>query len=151
MSKALDIQDLEEPSIEELAALASKCFPRLEDARTIITEYSETNCRVSHFTLEEVLSSKHLLDPPPFVAKIRWIYVEYYKLGTFGGSDVRFLQWGTDPVLFEKSPISILQERLHCLDKLAGRAPLEDEELKGKVATSIVIFEGEAKMLTLLF
>ncbi len=133
-------QDLEQPSIAELAALASECFPRIEDAPTIITEFSEETYRVSHFTLEEVLTSKHLLNPPEVGTKVRWIHVEYYKLGTFWGSDFRFLQWGTDPVLFEKSPIVLLQERLAELDKKAGRPILEEEDIVGMNA--MLLFFG---------
>ena len=62
---------------------------------------------------------------------VRWIYVEYYKIGSFWGSDVRFSQWGTDPALFEKSPIVLLQERLAELDRKAGRRPLEEENMSG--------------------
>lgn len=62
---------------------------------------------------------------------MRWIYVEYYKIGCFWGSDVRFSQWGTDPALFEKSPIVLLQERLAELDRRAGRALLEEEDIQG--------------------
>ena len=57
--------------------------------------------------------------------------MEYYKMGTFWGSDYRFSQWGTDPALFEKSPIVLLQDRLAELDREAGCPPLE-EEFHGK-------------------
>lgn len=63
--------------------------------------------------------------------KVRWIHVDYHKLGTFWGSSVRFLQWGSDPILFEQSPIVLLQQRSAELDAAAGRSPLEDEELQG--------------------
>ena len=53
-------------------------------------------------------------------------------MGTFWGSAYRFSQWGTDPVLFEKSPISLLQDRLAELDRKAGRPPREEEDIPDK-------------------
>ena len=119
------------PTFQELAVLTSECFPKLEDTAAIVTEFSESTCHVSRFTLEEILNSKILLDPPSFFAKVRWVHVDYHKLGTFWGSSVRFLQWGTDPVLFEKNPIILMQNRSDELDRLAGRPPLEDENIPG--------------------
>lgn len=122
---------LDEPTIEELAALTAECFPRLEDAVTTITEYSESSCHVQKYTLEEVLRSKHVLGPPHSFVKVRWIHVDYHKLGTFWGSSVRFLQWGSDPILFEQSPIILMQERSEELDRDANRSPLKEDELQG--------------------
>lgn len=121
----------EKPTRDEISALTSECFPRIEESWVAIIEYSRNSFRASEFTLEEVLSSEHILQPGDFIDRVRWIYVEYYKMGTFWGSDVRFSQWGTDPALFEKSPIVLLQERLAELDRMAGRAPLEEEYLQG--------------------
>jgi hypothetical protein len=123
---------IKEPSRDELSALTSLCFPRIEDSRVIITEYSKNALRTSEFTLEEVLASDDILQPGDLVPRVRWIYVEYYKMGTFWGSDFRFSQWGTDPALFEKSPIVLLQGRLAELDLKAGRAPLEEEDIPGR-------------------
>ena len=53
-------------------------------------------------------------------------------MGTFWGSDYRSSQWGTDPVLFEKSPISLLQERLAELDRKADRHSLGEEDIIGE-------------------
>ncbi len=121
----------EKPTRDEISALTSECFPRIEESWVAVIEYSRNSFRASEFTLEEVLSSEHILQPGDFVDRVRWIYVEYYKMGTFWGSDVRFSQWGTDPALFEKSPIVLLQERLAELDRMAGRAPLEEEYIPG--------------------
>lgn len=123
---------LDEPSRDELSSLASECFPRVEDSRVVITEYSGNIVRTSEYTLEEVLASDCILQPGDLVSRVRWIYVEYYKVGTFWGSGYRFSQWGTDPVLIEKSPISLLQDRLAELDRKAGRPPLEEEDISGK-------------------
>lgn len=128
-SKAL----LEEPTRDELSALTSECFPPIEESRVVITEYSNNALRTSEFSLEEVLASECILQPGDLVSRVRWIYVEYYKMGTFWGSDYRFSQWGTDPALFEKSPIPLLQERLAELDRKAGRPPLEEEDIPGKL------------------
>ncbi len=122
---------LEEPTRGEISALASECFPRIEDSRVVIIEYSKNSFRASEFTLEEVLASDHILQPGDCIGRVRWIYVEYYKIGTFWGSDVRFSQWGTDPALFEKSPIELLQERLAELDRKASRPALEEENISG--------------------
>jgi hypothetical protein len=122
---------LNEPSRDEIFALTAECFPPIEECRVAIIEYSRTSFRASEFTLEEVLLSDHILQPGDFVDGVRWIYVEYYKIGSFWGSDVRFSQWGTDPALFEKSPIVLLQERLAELDRKAGRRPLEEENMSG--------------------
>jgi hypothetical protein len=122
---------LSEPTRDEIFALTSECFPRIEETRVAIIEYSRNFFHVSEFTLEEVLSSDHILQPGDCVDRVRWIYVEYYKIGCFWGSDVRFSQWGTDPALFEKSPIILLQERLAELDREAGRAVLEEENIPG--------------------
>lgn len=122
----------EEPTKDELLALACECFPSIEESRVVITEYSvNALCRLE-YTLEEVLASKCILQPGDFAPRVRWIYVEYHKMGTFWGSDYRFAQWGTDPALFEKSPIVLLQDRLAELDREAGRPPLEEEDLPGK-------------------
>lgn len=123
---------LGEPTRDELSALASECFPRVEESRVIITEYSRNALRTSEYTLEEVLASDCILQPGDLLPRVRWIYVEYYKMGTFWGSSDRFSQWGTDPVLFEKSPIPLLQDRLAELDRKAGRPPLEGEDIPGK-------------------
>jgi len=122
---------LHEPTRDEISALTAECFPQIEESRVVIIEFSQKFLHVSQFTLEEVLSSEHILQPGDFVDRVRWIYVEYYKIGSFWGSDVRFAQWGTDPALFEKSPIILLQERLAELDRKAGRAPLEEENIPG--------------------
>lgn len=122
----------EEPTRDELSALAVECFPRIEESKVIITEYSGNVLRTSEYTLEEVLASDYILQPGDLEIRVRWIYVEYYKMGTFWGSGYRFSQWGTDPVLFEKSPISLLQDRLAELDRKAGRPPLEEEDIPGK-------------------
>jgi hypothetical protein len=90
--------------------------------------------------LEEVLASEHILQPGDLVPRVRWIYVEYYKMGTFWGSDHRFSQWGTDPALFEKSPIVLLQERLAELDRRAGRPPLGEENLPGKLILAVIVY-----------
>ena len=124
--------DLEEPTRDELSALTFECFPRIEESRVTITEYSQNALRKSEYTLEEVLASDCILQPGDLVPCVRWIYVEYYKLGTFWGSDHRSSQWGTDPVLFEKSPILLLQDRLAELDREAGRPPPEEEDIPGK-------------------
>ena len=124
--------DLEEPTRDELSVLTLECFPPIEESRVIITEYSQNALRKSEYTLGEVLASNHILQPGDLVRCVRWIYVEYYKMGTFWGSDHRFSQWGTDPVLFEKSPISLLQDRLAELDRQAGRPSLEEEDIPGK-------------------
>jgi hypothetical protein len=123
----------EQPTLDELYALTCECFPPIEESRVIITEYSNNALRTSEFTLEEVLASDCILQPGDLVPRVRWIYVEYCKMGTFWGSDHRFSQWGTDPALFEKSPIVLLQARLTELDKKAGRPPLEDEDIPGKL------------------
>jgi hypothetical protein len=123
---------LEEPTKEEVSALTSECFPPIEESVVIIAEYSEKALRTSRYTLEEVLASDEILQPGGLVDRVRWIYVEYYKMGTFWGSDMRFAQWGTDPALFEKSPIVLLQERMAELDRKAGRAPLEEEDIPGR-------------------
>ncbi|TAQ84963.1 hypothetical protein B7494_g6716 [Chlorociboria aeruginascens] len=120
-----------EPTRDEIFALAAECFPRIEESRVIIIEYSQNSFRASEFTLEEVLASEHILQPGDIIDRVRWIYVEYYKIGCFWGSDVRFSQWGTDPALFEKSPIVLLQARLAELDRKAGRAPLHEEDMPG--------------------
>lgn len=122
---------LSEPTRDEIFALTSECFPRIEESRVAIVEYSQNFFRVSEYTLEEVLSSEHILQPGDCVDRVRWIYVEYYKIGCFWGSDFRFSQWGTDPALFEKSPIILLQERLAELDREARRAALEEEDILG--------------------
>lgn len=122
---------VDEPTIEELAALTADCFPRLEDAVTTVTEYSESSCHVQKYTLEEVLRSKHVLGLPNSFAKVRWIHVDYHKLGTFWGSSLRFLQWGSDPILFEQSPIILMQKRSEELDREANRSPLIEDELQG--------------------
>ncbi|PGH19656.1 hypothetical protein AJ80_03811 [Polytolypa hystricis UAMH7299] len=122
---------LQHPTAEEIAALVSECFPTVESTPVVITEFSETFLHSSHYTLEEVLVSKCLLNPPLFPTTVRWVFVEYYKIGTFWGSDERCFQWGTDPALFEKSPVIMLQDCMADLDKAAGRAPLEGEKLEG--------------------
>ena len=71
------------------------------------------------------------MQPNDLIPRVRWIYVEYYKMGIFWGSDHRFAQWGTDPVIFEKSPIPLLQTRIAELDAKAGRPPLEEEDIQG--------------------
>jgi hypothetical protein len=124
---------LDEPTRDELSALTCECFPPIEESRVIITEYSNSALRTSTFTLEEVLTSDYILQPAALVSRVRWIYVEYYKMGTFWGSEYRFSQWGTDPALFEKSPIVLLQQRLAELDRKAGRPPLEEEDIPGKL------------------
>lgn len=126
---------LEEPTRDELSALTCECFPPIEESRVIITEYTNNALRISEFTLEEVLASDLILQPGDLVPRVRWIYVEYYKMGTFWGSDYRFSQWGTDPALFEKSPIVLLQERLAELDRKAGRPPLDKEDIPGRFCT----------------
>jgi hypothetical protein len=126
---------LDEPTRDELSALTCECFPPIEESRVIITEYSNNALRTSEFTLEEVLTSDYILQPAGLVSRVRWIYVEYYKMGTFWGSEYRFSQWGTDPALFEKSPIVLLQQRLAELDRKAGRPPLEEEDIPGKLFT----------------
>jgi hypothetical protein len=131
MSKSI----LEEPVPDELSALTCECFPPIEEARVVITEYSNNALHTSEYTLHEVLASDWILQPGDLVPRVRWIYVEYHKMGTFWGSDYRFSQWGTDPALFEKSPILLLQERLAELDCKAGRPPLEEEDLPGKLGT----------------
>jgi hypothetical protein len=118
-------------SPDEIFALTTEYFPRIEECRVAVIEYSLNSFRMSEFTLEEVLSSEHILQPGDFVDGVRWIYVEYYKIGSFWGSNVRFLQWGTDPDLFEKSPIVLLRERLAELDRKAGRTQLEEENMPG--------------------
>ena len=122
---------IEEPARAELASLAHECFPPIEESKVIITEYSQNVVRSSTYTLEEVLSSECILQPNNPIPHIRWIYVEYYKMGIFWGSDHRFAQWGTDPVIFEKSPIPLLQARMAELDANAGRRPLEEEDIPG--------------------
>ncbi|KAI9893923.1 MAG: hypothetical protein M1814_005476 [Vezdaea aestivalis] len=117
------------PAQDELLALTYDCFPPIEDSRVIITEYTENALRTTRYTLEEVLASKCILQPGDLAPRVRWIYVEHYKMGTFWGSDFRFSQWGTDPALFERSPIVLLQDRLAELDREAGRLPIEDEDL----------------------
>ena len=109
-------------------SLAYQCFPPLNSARVIITEYSEGAVHTTEYTLEEVLTSKCILQPRDSTRRITWIHAEYYKLGTFWGSDSRFLQWGTDPTLFEKSPVQLLLKRLAELDREAGRPPPEEIE-----------------------
>ena len=121
-----------EPTRAELLALTNQCFPPIEQSRIIITDYSRNAIRTSEYALEEVLASDCILQPVDFAPGVRWIYVEYYKMGTFWGSDYRFAQWGTDPALFEQSPISLLQDRLAELDRKAGRLPLEEEDIPGK-------------------
>jgi hypothetical protein len=103
-----------------------------------ITEYSQNALRISQYTLEEVLASECILQPGDFVPRVRWIYVDYYKMGTFWGSDYRFAQWGTDPAIFEKSPISLLQDRLAELDLKAGRPPLDEEDIQGEYARGLL-------------
>lgn len=125
---------LGEPSRDELLALAHECFPPIEESRVVITEYSVDSLRTMEYTLKEVLASKHILQPANLVPCVRWIYVEYFKMGTFWGSDYRFSQWGTDPALFEKSPIVLLQERLADLDREAERPLLEEDDLPGKLS-----------------
>lgn len=119
--------DPKDITYDELVELASHCFPSIRDVPVIITDFSQTKCRVSRHTLHEVLESDYLLEPPINSEEIRWIFIEYYKLGTFWGSDVRFLQWGTDPAIFESSPLFLLQERLAEMDRVGGRGPPEDE------------------------
>ncbi|KAI9708775.1 MAG: hypothetical protein M1820_003730 [Bogoriella megaspora] len=121
----------EEPTRDELFALACECFPPIGESKVIINEYSVNALRTFEYTLEEVLASNCILQPGDLVSRVRWIYVEHYKMGTFWGSDYRFSQWGTDPALFEKSPILLLQDRLAELDQQAGRPPLEDEDIPG--------------------
>ncbi len=123
---------LEEPTRDELLALTYECFPPIEESKVIITEYAMSTLRVSEYTLKEVLASDCILQPGDLVPRVRWIYVEYYKMGTFWGSEYRFAQWGTDPALFEKSPIALLQDRLAELDRMAGRPPLEEEDIPSK-------------------
>jgi hypothetical protein len=122
----------EEPTQDELFALACECFPPIEESRVVITEYSVDAFRTFEYTLDEVLASNCILQPQDLEVRVRWIYVEYYKIGTFWGSDHRFAQWGTDPALFEKSPILLLQDRLTKLDQEAGRPSLEDQDIVGK-------------------
>ena len=141
---------LEEPTIDELSALTSECFPPIEESLIIITEYSKDALRISKFTLEEVLTSDNILQPGELVDRVRWIHVEYYKMGTFWGSDFRFAQWGTDPALFEKSPIVLLQKRLAELDRLAGRPSLEQEDIAGKCDRLIVRFAPKPLLTSLL-
>lgn len=119
------------PTVEEVAALAAGCFADIESSPVVITEFSETFLHISRYTLEEVLASEYLLNPPLLRTAVRWIFVEYDKIGTFWGSGERCFQWGTDPALFEKSPIELLKDRMTALDKAAGRTPLEDEDLEG--------------------
>ncbi|KAK3322644.1 hypothetical protein B0H66DRAFT_211548 [Apodospora peruviana] len=119
------------PTSKEIAALSAECFPSLHDAPVTITEFSRDSYRVWRYTLGELLESKHLLQPP-LACEVRWIFVEYYKLGTFWGSDQRCFQWGTDPALFEASPIPLLQERLRELDDAAGRPTPEEEDIPGR-------------------
>lgn len=104
----------------------------MEESRVIITEYSRNALRTSEYTLEQVLASDFILQAGDLVPHVRWIYVEYYRMGTFWGSDYRFAQWGTDPILFEKSPILLLQDRLAQLDRKAGRPPVEEDDIPGK-------------------
>ena len=122
---------LNEPTRDEIFALTAECFPPIEECRATIIEYSRTSFRASEFTLEEVLLSDHILQPGDFVDGVRWIYVEYYKIGSFWGSDVRFSQWGTEPALFKKSPIVLLQEHLAALNHKAGWLSLEEESMSG--------------------
>jgi hypothetical protein len=123
---------LEEPTRDELSALTYECFPPIEESRVVITEYSANALHTLEYTLEEVLASNCILQPGDLVPRVRWIYVEYYRMGTFWGSDYRFSQWGTDPALFEKSPILLLENRLAELDRKAGRPPLEEEDIPSK-------------------
>lgn len=108
--------------------MAYQCFPPMEDSKVIITEYSASALCRTEYTLEEVLASRCILQPRDSAKRIRWIHVEYYKLGTFWGSDARFSQWGTDPTIFEKSPVQLLLDRLRELDREVGRPPLEELE-----------------------
>jgi hypothetical protein len=121
---------LDKPTKGELFSLAYQCFPPLEQSRVIITEFSATALCTTEYTLEEVLASKCILQPRNSAKRVRWIYVEYYKLGTFWGSDARFSQWGTDPTLFEKSPVQLVLDRLAELDREDGRPP--PKEIKGE-------------------
>lgn len=121
----------DEPTGDELRALATACFPPIEQSKVIITEYSQNMLRVGEYTLEEVLASEHILQPGDCIPRVRWIYVDYHKMGTFWGSEYRFAQWGTDPAIFEKSPIPLLQNRLAELDRKAGRPSLEHEDIPG--------------------
>ncbi|KAL2071772.1 hypothetical protein VTL71DRAFT_13007 [Oculimacula yallundae] len=120
-----------EPTYAEISALTSQCFPRIEESGVKILEYSRNTFRVSEFSLEEVLTSNQILQPGNCVERVRWIFVDYHKIGCFWGSDFRFAQWGTDPALFEKSPIVLLQERLADLDREAGRPGLEEADIPG--------------------
>jgi hypothetical protein len=129
----------EDPRPDEIAALTRECFPPIEQSRVIITEFTRDALRTSTYSLGEVLASECILQPGDFVERVRWIYVEYHKMGTFWGSDYRFAQWGTDPALFEKSPILLLQDRMAELDRRAGRETLEEEDLPGE---STSFFEG---------
>jgi hypothetical protein len=81
---------LDELTLDEIFTLTSECFPRIDECRVVIFEYSQNSLRESEFTLEEVLSSEHILQPGDLVDRVRWIYVEYYKIGCFWGSDLRF-------------------------------------------------------------
>ncbi|KAH7163452.1 hypothetical protein B0J13DRAFT_634753 [Dactylonectria estremocensis] len=118
-------------NIEELAELAAFCFPEMQDVPVTITEYSRDSCRVSTYALREVLNSPHLLDRPIRDNHVRWIFAEYYKLGTFWGSDQRCFQWGTDPAIFEASPVRLLQERLAKLDRTSGRPSQSANDIEG--------------------
>ncbi|KAH7171368.1 hypothetical protein EDB81DRAFT_942128 [Dactylonectria macrodidyma] len=120
-----------DPDVEELAALAARCFPEMQDVPVTITEYSRDSCRVSTYALREVLNSPHLLDRPIRDNHVRWIFAEYYKLGTFWGSDQRCFQWGTDPAIFEVSPVRLLQERLAKLDRASGRLSQSANDIEG--------------------
>ena len=78
---------LNEPTRDEIFALTSKCFPPIEECRVAIIEYSRNSFHTSEFTLEEVLSSEHILQPGDGVDRVRWAYIEYYKIGSFWGSE----------------------------------------------------------------
>ncbi|KAK0386105.1 hypothetical protein NLU13_5942 [Sarocladium strictum] len=119
---------LQAPTTGELLSLAYQCFPPLEHSRVVITDFSANALCTSEYTLEEVLASKCILQPRNSAKRVRWIYIEYYKLGTFWGSDARFAQWGTDPTLFEKSPVQLVLNRLAELDRELGRPPLKEIE-----------------------
>jgi len=74
---------LNEPTRDEILALTSECFPGIDECRVVIIEFSRNSFRRSEFTLEEVLSSEHILQPGDVVDRVRWIFVEYYKIGCF--------------------------------------------------------------------
>ncbi|KAI9654264.1 MAG: hypothetical protein M1831_005429 [Alyxoria varia] len=130
-SEKLDASKTAPPTIDDVALLASTCFPNIEESQVYITEYSSHIHRVSRYTLEEVLASDTLLGPPSPVTAVRWIHVDYHHIGTFWGSGVRFEQWGADPALFEKSPVQLVHQRSAELDRAAERPTADETGLTG--------------------